>query len=323
VVTGASGNCDANGDTYTVLVQLAAPIQTGGNYQIHLAPGSDGNTAINSCGLPTPVATLGFTTVDTVSAALFTAQILYGCINDTIEFAYPAKDGVNQWSWIFNGTDTSLLQDPPRKIYPNIGSNTIQLIVSNGTCGDTTNSVVALNNGIKAQFEGPEIICPKDYAQFLNNSTGDISSWNWDFGDGSFSNLKTPPDQLFPPTGIEKKYKVVLTVSNNTGCSDTAAQLVDVLGSCFIAVPSAFTPNGDGVNDFLYPLNAVRAGNLLFRVYNRNGQMVFETNDWTKKWDGTIHGHPEPPGTFVWTLQYTDPDTNKRVFQKGTTIRVR
>jgi gliding motility-associated-like protein len=112
-------------------------------------------------------------------------------------------------------------------------------------------------------------------------------------------------------------------VANDQGCTDTATRLIDVLRSCFIAVPSAFTPNGDGLNDYLYPLNAFKAENLIFRVYNRNGQLVFESNDWTKKWDGTVSGHAEPAGTFVWMLQYTDGETGKRIFQKGTTVLIR
>jgi hypothetical protein len=62
---------------------------------------------------------------------------------------------------------------------------------------------------------------------------------------------------------------------------------------------------------------------LQFRVYNREGQMVFETTDWTKKWDGTVGGHPEPAGTFVWVLSYIDGETGKRIFQKGTSILIR
>ena len=51
----------------------------------------------------------------------------------------------------------------------------------------------------------------------------------------------------------------------------------------YIAGPSAFTPNNDGLNDYLYPLNAYKATNLLFKVYNRFGKLVFETKDCTKK----------------------------------------
>ena len=95
-----------------------------------------------------------------------------------------------------------------------------------------------------------------------------------------------------------------------------------VVDNCYIAVPTAFTPNGDGVNDYLYPMNAYKATQLLFRVFNRNGQLVFETRDWTKKWDGTFRGNPQTSNVYVWELSYTDA-TGKRIFLKGPALLIR
>ena len=323
-VTGASGVCDASGLTDTILVQLSAPIKTAGSYQLLLQLGSDGNTLVNYCGLNTPVSSVAFTTKDTVSAAAFSGKIQWGCKQDTIVYTYPSEDGVNRWLWVFNGGDTSQVQNPPPQIYSVFGNETVSLTISDGVCSDSTQAVFALDNSIQAKFEGPMMLCPKDYAQFVNNSSGStISTWNWDFGDGTTSGQQIPPDHLFPLTGEETIYNVTLVVGNALGCTDTAMQKIDVLKTCFIAVPGAFTPNGDGVNDYLYPLNALKATDLQFRVYNRWGQMVFETTNWLNKWDGTMGGHPQPAGVYVWTLAYTDPDTGKRIFQKGTSILIR
>jgi gliding motility-associated-like protein len=87
-------------------------------------------------------------------------------------------------------------------------------------------------------------------------------------------------------------------------------------------VPTAFTPNGDGLNDYLYPLNAYKATNLSFKVFNRAGQVVFETKDWTVKWDGTIKGVKQASGIYVWMLDYNDA-TGKRISLKGTTLLIR
>ncbi len=84
--------------------------------------------------------------------------------------------------------------------------------------------------------------------------------------------------------------------------------------SCAIAVPNAFTPNGDGINDFLYPLNAFSTTDLEFQVFNRFGQMVFETRDWTRKWDGTVGGAAQAVGTYVWILRYTDAFQGRKFF---------
>jgi gliding motility-associated-like protein len=323
-VSGAAGTCNASGQSDIILVHLSAPIQTAGSYQIKLVTGSDGNTIVDECGLETPAgAVLSFTTKDTVNAD-FLDQVHLGCKYDTIDLIYPSRDGVNQWTWIFDGTDTSHVQNPQR-LYADsaLGDKTIQLIASNGVCSDTLSKTITLDNAINAAFEAPNILCPKDVATFKNFSTGHISSWNWDFGDGTSSTDSLPPDHLYPVTGAERKYNVTLTVHNTLGCLSRTYQEIDVLKSCYIAVPSAFTPNGDGLNDYLYPLNAYKADHMEFRVYNRWGQLVFTSRDWLSKWDGTIGGHPAPADTYVWMLQYIDRDTGKSIFQKGTTLLIR
>jgi gliding motility-associated-like protein len=88
-------------------------------------------------------------------------------------------------------------------------------------------------------------------------------------------------------------------------------------------VPSGFTPNGDGLNDYFWPHNALKADNLDFKVYNRWGQLVFHSRDWRKKWDGRINGQLQTTGVYVWMLSYTHRDTGQKVFQKGTVALIR
>jgi gliding motility-associated-like protein len=99
--------------------------------------------------------------------------------------------------------------------------------------------------------------------------------------------------------------------------------VIRVLAHCTIAVPSAFTPNADGKNDFLFPLNALKADQLEFRVYNRMGQIIFSGRDWTHKWDGRVNGLEQPTGIYAWILTYIDKETKQRIFQKGTSLLIR
>ena len=306
-----------------MIVQLSAPIQTSGSFQVNLRTGSDGNSVLDECGVATLPVSLPFITSDTVSADIFTDQVLVGCTFDTITYAYPSKNGVNTWKWLFDSKDSSNLQTPPNTIYSNNGTHTVELIVSNGVCSDTSKTSIVLDNGIHALFEAPNIICPTDYAQFKNNSTGKSTNWSWSFGDGTSSNLANAPDHLYPTTGRETNYPVTLIIGNAQGCYDTTIQHIDVLRSCYIAVPTAFTPNGDGLNDYLYPLNAFKADNMVFQVFNRQGMLVFESHSWTQKWDGRIHGQSAPAGAYAWFLQYTDRDSKKPFFQKGTSVLIR
>jgi len=176
---------------------------------------------------------------------------------------------------------------------------------------------------LKAAFETTNTLCPEDSASFKNESIGNIVSYYWNFKNGNSSLIKDPFPQKYPILLAEHSYPVSLVVQNDLGCFDTAVNSIRVLKSCYIAVPNAFTPNGDGLNDFLYPLNAFKADNLDFKVYNRLGQLVFESHDWTQKWDGTIKSEPQDAGIYVWTLEYILRDTGKHVFMKGSSVLIR
>lgn len=323
-VTGASGTCNTSGMTTTITVRLSAPIERGGNYQIRLVNGSDGNTLIDQCGQQTPAgSTITFAIKDTVSAA-FAYQVFLGCKIDSIAVSHDGRNGVNQWAWSLDDGRTSNIQDPVF-VYTKFGSKKIKLAVSNGVCKDTAEATIMLDNELKASFTYPAIVCPRDAAIFTDKSIGQITSWNWNFGNGFSSTSKDPGAQnyLTPTNTREVKYRATLIVGNAAGCFDTSIVNLKAVSSCYIAVPSAFSPNNDGINDHLYPLNAFKATDLKFKVYNRYGQLVFETTEWTKGWDGILNGKAQPAGSYVWTLGYTEGDTGQKVFYKGNTILIR
>jgi gliding motility-associated-like protein len=321
-ISKASGHCVGDdGLTSVINITLNSPIFTAGNYQITLKPGTDGNTIINQCGQETPDgSTISFSTKDTVTA-YFDYNITYGCKLDTIGLSYQPANDVNQWQWIVDSVFAGSAQNP--SIVESVfGPKQVQHIVSNGFCSDTVTRVVNLDNILQAAFQAPREVCPKDKVNFSNTSIGNILSWNWDFGDGVSSIDETPDAHLFPNTATGKTYQVTLVVKNNLGCMDTARTDIIKLQSCYITVPNAFTPNNDGRNDYLYPLNAFSVTDLEFKVYNRYGQLVFESRDWTRKWDGTISGKEQPTGTYVWMLSYTDA-SGKKFFLKGTSVLIR
>lgn len=201
---------------------------------------------------------------------------------------------------------------------------TVTVTDSSG-CADTAHVQIKILNAVevKAGITGPEVFCrPADSASFKANSTGVITKWSWNFGNGQTDTTTDPPVQYYSIPGNEDDYIVRLAVADTSGCTDTAYHFVKVVANCYIAVPTAFTPNGDGLNDYLYPLNAYKATNLVFRVYNRSGQLIFQTKDWSRKWDGTIRGLPQSTGVYVWTLEYNDA-SNKKVSLKGTTALIR
>ncbi len=183
-------------------------------------------------------------------------------------------------------------------------------------------TVILRDSVLKAAITGSAILCPDDVAQFRDSSIGSIVSWYWDFGNGGTSTLQNPASFSYAFAADNITYPVRLVVTDTAHCKDTALMYVKAVTNCYIRVPSAFTPNQDGHNDYLYPLNAYQAISLSFIVYNRFGKAVFSTTDWTKKWDGTSNGIPQPAGTYIWILNYTNPD-HKRISLKGTTVLLR
>lgn len=320
-IATASGNCN-NGVSNVVNLQLSTPLYRGGTFTIRLRTGSDGNTLIDECGQETPAGqTIQFTIKDTVNAD-FTYAIQLGCKTDTVRYRHNGANGVITWVWTFGLPDPSTQQNPV-VYYNQFGEQPTQLIVSNGFCTDTSSKTILLNNFLKAGITGTRFVCPNDPANYTDTSIGNIRQWLWDFGGLSTYNGPQPPAQNYLSMPASYDVAVQLIVIDNIGCRDTAKFISTVVWNCYIAVPSGFTPNNDGLNDYLYPLNAYKALGLKFSVYNRLGERVFYTEDWTRKWNGWYKGKPADAGTYVWMLSYTDGDTGKNIFTNGTTILIR
>jgi gliding motility-associated-like protein len=320
-VASAMGNC-INGKTDYIVVRFSSPIYTKGNFTLTLKAGSDGNVVVDECGQETPLQTLPFTTADTVSAD-FQYQIQYGCVKDTIFFTHNGAHDVNYWKWSINSLPPITTQNTSA-IFSASSTNNVALIVSNGVCMDSTAEVIVLDNEVKASFEMEDFTCPEDRLACTNTSTGLIDTWRWSYGTIGTSLLKDPPPFLFPTTGREIIYAVKLEVTNIAlGCTDVITKKVTVFDHCNIDVPTAFTPNNDQLNDKFGPHNAIKADNYQFRVYNRWGQLVFESKNWKERWDGTVKGKPQGTGVYVWMLSYTHRDSKKDIFKKGTVTLIR
>jgi gliding motility-associated-like protein len=124
--------------------------------------------------------------------------------------------------------------------------------------------------------------------EFTNLTTG-ASLYQWNFSTLGQTD-ETNPGFTFPDEqgGM---YEVCLIASNSLGCSDTLCQNIIVTGDPVVYVPNAFTPNGDGVNDILIPVtNDISSNNYSFTVFNRWGQVVFESKQPGQGWDGLMQG---------------------------------
>lgn len=321
-VVGVKGVSVTNGMSYTVQLQLNAPIQTGGIWNVILKKGIDGNSLIDECGTEVIPGTKSFIAYDTVNAN-FNTTINYSCNTNTVNFSHNGAHNVNAWQWVFHDNTQSNAQ-AVTKTYANFSPKQVSLNVSNGVCVDTTAMTLIFDNELDAAFDiSTDSLCPGEAVTLTNKTIGNIVGWQWNFNDGTFSTAQTPPPHIFPAPQKTRDYIIQLSATNNYGCTDMFSVPVKALQSCFVAIPTAFTPNGDGLNDFLYPLNGFKASKLSFKVYNRYGQLVFQTTDWNKRWDGKINGQMQPSGTYVWTFDYTDAETQKSFSYRGTTVLIR
>ncbi|HSZ26003.1 MAG TPA: PKD domain-containing protein, partial [Cytophagaceae bacterium] len=139
--------------------------------------------------------------------------------------------------------------------------------------------------------------------------------WNWDFGDGQTSSEQNP-FHLFPKEG---NYIVSLSIQNSAVAKDTLALLI--ADSCLknMYVPNAFTPNGDGENDYAY-LRTINSTKIDFRIYNRWGEEVFHTNSLQEGWDGTYKGVKQTPQTFVFVAEVTFYDGTEKTLKGNITL---
>jgi gliding motility-associated-like protein len=317
-INAAIMNC-SNAVTNSITLLLREPIKISGNYNLVIQKGNDGNTFLSACNDVTPSGTSYNLQIKDAVNAGFSYSIKEGCVADTVSFNHAGGNGVNSWSWNFKNSRSNLQQ--PGVIYPTGGNETATLIVSNGVCSDTSQQSFILNPKLKTDFSIPDGGCANEPISFINK-TSNATSWLWDFSNGVTSALENPTPQLYPSASSDKYYIVSLTAKNAT-CSLTQTKKILIKSSCLIAVPSAFTPNDDRLNDVFGPLNAFAVKNIFFKVFNRLGQTVFSYSVANNAWNGKLNGVEQPSGIYIWSLSYIHPTTGATINSKGTVLLIR
>jgi gliding motility-associated-like protein len=157
---------------------------------------------------------------------------------------------------------------------------------------------------------GPDpAICPGQSLVLSTNLTDPGLIYTWQ--DGS-----TNPTFTVTQTGV-----YFVDVEND--CGITRSTVTAKQGACKIYMPSIFTPNSDGANDIYKAGGGEYVSKYALSIFNRWGQKVFESTNISKGWDGKLNTKPQPTGTYVYNVVYTDPTTNKEVKLKGTLMLIR
>lgn len=257
--------------------------------------------------------------IDPVPTASFTND--YICVGEEVIFEDNSfiNSGVIT-SYEYNLGDGSPLISTPNTshIYNSTGSYTINYTVtSNLNCTNTISKLVNVLAGPTANFSAlPNPAVVLEDIEFNDLSTGDsIVDWIWNFDDGSGDNT----ENTFHNYAEGGKYNVLLTIMDTSGCQDTISKEISI--ALLPVLPTAFTPNGDGENDFFLirggPFSAVD-----FKIYNNWGELIYQTNEATPGWDGTFKGKPAVLGVYTWTFEVVIPgDRNIKKSGDVTLIR--
>ena len=92
---------------------------------------------------------------------------------------------------------------------------------------------------------------------------------------------------------------------------------------CDVFIPSAFTPNNDGLNDNFKPITKCAAKNYQFKIFNRYGNMIFTATELNRGWNGKYKNSDQASGVYAWMLQYSNPNNNQLVTKQGTVTLIR
>ncbi|MCW5908000.1 MAG: gliding motility-associated C-terminal domain-containing protein [Chitinophagales bacterium] len=250
--------------------------------------------------------------------ANFTVNQQTVCANQPVTFTDQSKRLVNQWQWTFEGGTPATYsgQQPPPVYYPDTGLFYVQLAVSNPYGSDNvvkTNYIHVLPGPLPLTV--PTEFQLKEGDEVTIETCARGSTYQWQPLVAVLQNedtlLTVQPDET-------QTYHC--TVVTNNGCNAHCQYTVKVQSG--LLLPTAFSPNGDGVNDIFRILNT----NITlkhFEIYNRWGELVFFTTDLQTGWDGTYKGVEQELGVYVWHADYVVTKNGKRKSAKGNVTLVK
>lgn len=231
------------------------------------------------------------------------------CLNDTATIMLagnvPADAELN-WDFASGDIVSGSGAGPYIVRWDENGSKNISLRVDNKTSKAIFNKTINIRPAPEVHFVMQDNACPGEKVLVeIDMEMKNLQQYSWDFdgADVLSGNGAGPYEVKWEQPG---KKVVSLTVKGETGCVSLPHR--DILtvhdDCCNIAVPSAFTPNGDGKNDRFRVASVGPHMIIRFVIRNRFGREIFSTNDEREGWDGTLNGVPQEIGTYYYQVRY-------------------
>jgi len=244
------------------------------------------------------------------------------CVYDTVKFLDASSFTLNnivKYKWILEPNDFRTSNNP-NKVYYSSGVKTISLVVYDTKgCKDSIAKNITVFSKPSAAFtwSTEALGGTNTLLKLSDRSTGAI---NWQWTDGAMNQSSS--------NNVDFKYsdsatvRIILTVSNDEGCVDTDQQVIRINPVVILHFPNAFSPNGDLLNDILKPEGIERVASYHLVIFNRWGEIVFETKSSSEYWDGNFMGREMPAGVYPYYLELVDLPGN-RVTKTGQVTLIR
>lgn len=160
------------------------------------------------------------------------------------------------------------------------------------------------------------------HVSLIDQSSSDVTNLIWSINGGDPSTSNATIVEVTYPEEIPATYPVTLTVFNSHGCSDSITHMVNVINDVLIFAPNTFTPDDDEFNqDWRVFITGINIYNFELFIFNRWGEIIWESHDPNVGWDGTYGGNIVQDGTYTWLIKCSDATNDgKYVFEGHITI---
>jgi gliding motility-associated-like protein len=238
------------------------------------------------------------------------------CENKPLTFAAPANPAAATWNWNFgNGTGTNV--PPFTRVYSSANTYTVSLVVKTiDGCGSLPVSKIIKIGATPLVNAGPDLTVESGMNKTIQAGIVNAAQYQFLWTPSTFLNNASILNPVTTPLNNITYHLVA--ISNTSKCVGSDSMTVKIITDIY--VPTAFTPNGDTHNDTwripaleFYP-------NALITVFNRYGQIVFQSKGGGKGWDGTFKGQAQPQGSYIYILR---PTANVIQDMKGTVTLIR
>lgn len=238
----------------------------------------------------------GVITVDSISPIKILATDTVICRGQEVTFTgLFTTIGKTEVIWDFGDGTTMKNVNPVLHSFDNTGALTIKADVNYRACPSLVSTKSIRVFPVPDMYLGEDkAICPGGEPIKITderNSANPGARWKWSTGETG-------------PSIVVNKPGTYTAVVNIDGC--TTSDTVWVANDCYVSMPSVFTPNGDGVNDFFFPRTLLTKGLTSFKmsIYNRWGQLIFESSTVEGQgWDGSLNNTPQPQGVYIYKIE--------------------